>query len=70
MSNSEKESEMEPDGTPESSEEIYSSAISAVAPKVFQQEESQVEVSSSPAFQCLDEVRSFFLIYLIFSTHM
>ncbi|XP_025107838.1 coiled-coil domain-containing protein 146-like isoform X2 [Pomacea canaliculata] len=56
MSNSEKESEMEPDGTPESSEEIYSSAISAVAPKVFQQEESQVEVSSSPAFQCLDEL--------------
>ena len=34
----------------------YAPAISALPPKVVQQEESQVEVSSSPAFQCLDEV--------------
>lgn len=30
--------------------------ISALAPKVGGQEESEVEVSASPAFQCLDEV--------------
>lgn len=34
----------------------YAAPISAVAPKVVHQEESQVEVSASPAFQCLDEV--------------
>ena len=31
--------------------------ISALAPTVRTQEESQVEVSASPAFQCLEEVR-------------
>ncbi|XP_033110097.1 coiled-coil domain-containing protein 146-like [Anneissia japonica] len=31
-------------------------AIAPVAPKVFLQEEGQVEVSASPAFQCLDEL--------------
>ena len=31
--------------------------ISALAPVVRIQEESQVEVSASPAFQCLEEVR-------------
>ena len=35
----------------------YAAPISAVPPKVIHQEESQVEVSASPAFQCLDEVR-------------
>lgn len=30
--------------------------ISAVAPKATHQDDSQVEVSSTPAFQCLDEV--------------
>ena len=34
----------------------YSPPISAMPPKVVLQEESQVEVSASPAFQCLDEV--------------
>lgn len=34
----------------------YAPAISALPPKVIQQEESQVEVSASPAFQCLEEV--------------
>lgn len=34
----------------------YAAPISAVAPKVVHQEENQVEVSASPAFQCLDEV--------------
>jgi len=33
--------------------------ISALAPTVRTQEESQVEVTASPAFQCLEEVRSF-----------
>lgn len=36
----------------------YAAPISAVPPKVIHQEESQVEVSASPAFQCLDEVQS------------
>ena len=35
----------------------YLAPISARPPKVVAQEESQVEVSASPAFQCLDEVR-------------
>lgn len=34
----------------------YAAPISALPPKVIHQEESQVEVSASPAFQCLDEV--------------
>ncbi|KAJ8301978.1 hypothetical protein KUTeg_020965 [Tegillarca granosa] len=34
----------------------YAAPISALPPKVVQQEESQVEVSASPAFQCLDEL--------------
>ncbi|KAL4226619.1 hypothetical protein ACF0H5_014602 [Mactra antiquata] len=34
----------------------YAAPISAVPPKVIHQEESQVEVSASPAFQCLDEL--------------
>ena len=37
----------------------YAPAISALPPKVIQQEESQVEVSASPAFQCLEEVCKF-----------
>ena len=36
--------------------EEYATPISALPPKVVLQEENQVEVSSSPAFQCLDEV--------------
>jgi len=31
--------------------------ISAMAPTVRMQEESQMEVTSSPAFQCLEEVQ-------------
>ena len=34
----------------------YEAPISALPPKVIPQEESQMEVSASPAFQCLDEV--------------
>lgn len=34
----------------------YAPAISALPPRVIQQEESQVEVSASPAFQCLEEL--------------
>ena len=34
----------------------YSAPISAVPPRVMLQEEGQVEVSASPAFQCLDDV--------------
>jgi hypothetical protein len=34
----------------------YQPAIAAKPPKVLLQEESQFEVSSSPAFQCLDDV--------------
>ena len=37
--------------------EQYEPAIAPLAPKVILQEEGQVEVSASPAFQCLDEVR-------------
>ena len=36
--------------------EEYAAPISARPPKVVAQEESHVEVSASPAFQCLDEV--------------
>jgi len=37
----------------------YAAPISAQPPRVVHQEESQVEVSASPAFQCLDEVSTF-----------
>ena len=30
--------------------------LSALAPRVMHQDEAQVEVSSTPAFQCLEEV--------------
>lgn len=39
-----------------SDDEPYEPAIAPLAPKVILQEEGQVEVSASPAFQCLDEV--------------
>lgn len=51
----------------------YAPAISALPPRVIQQEESQVEVSASPAFQCLEEVgttlwwtKSVLLMYISF----
>lgn len=51
-------------------EEEYTPAISALPPKVVKQEENQVEVSASPAFQCLDEVKKMsccqFICLLIF----
>ena len=50
----EEEEEEGMEETPDSLE--YAAPISALPPKVVQQEESQVEVSASPAFQCLDEV--------------
>ena len=34
----------------------YAAPIAAVPPRVIVQEESQMEVSASPAFQCLDDV--------------
>ena len=34
----------------------YSPPISALPPRVLLQEEGQIEVSASPAFQCLDDV--------------
>ncbi|XP_072181857.1 coiled-coil domain-containing protein 146-like [Diadema setosum] len=37
-------------------DESYEPAIAPLAPKVILQEEGQVEVSASPAFQCLDEL--------------
>lgn len=40
----------------EKGQDEYEPAISAKPPKVHLQEESQVEVSASPAFQCLDDV--------------
>ncbi|XP_069141238.1 coiled-coil domain-containing protein 146-like [Argopecten irradians] len=40
----------------ESPGQKYETVISALPPRVVQQEESQVEVSASPAFQCLDEL--------------
>lgn len=44
----------------------YSPPISALPPRVVHQEEGQIEVSASPAFQCLDDVSydSFFEKYL------
>lgn len=46
----EEDYESDEGGSPESR------PISALAPTVRTQEESQVEVSASPAFQCLEEV--------------
>ena len=43
--------------------------ISALAPTVRTQEENQVEVSASPAFQCLEEVREFVLALVLYQ-HM
>jgi hypothetical protein len=40
----------------EASDELIERPISAVAPKVQQRDERQIEVSSTPAFQCLEEV--------------
>ena len=48
--------------------------ISALAPEVMHQDEAQVEVSSTPAFQCLEEVKIklnlvkslFFILFLFF----
>ena len=39
--------------------------LSAVPPRVIQHDEGQMEVSTSPAFQCIDDV-SIILFYLIF----
>lgn len=36
--------------------ETYELPISAIPPKVTLVEDSQMEVSASPAFQCLDDV--------------
>ena len=47
------ESESQP-AQPE--ENAYQPAISAIPPRVTLTEESQMEVSASPAFQCLDDV--------------
>ena len=38
--------------------------IAAIAPKVVQQDDSQVEVSSTPAFQCLEEVKKNLTIFV------
>ena len=62
MSDSEAGSHREtPDGdtVPDSLE--YAAPLSAIPPKVIHQEESQAEVSASPAFQCLDEVCIFLI---------
>ena len=37
----------------------YAPPISALPPRVVHQEEGQIEVSASPAFQCLDDVNIF-----------
>ena len=46
----------------------YAAPISALPPRVVQQEESQMEVSASPAFQCLDDVSIHCLIEWSFSS--
>ena len=60
----EEEEKKEGDGEEEGEEQVppeYTPPLSAVPPRVMPQEESQIEVSASPAFQCLDDVsfRSF-----------
>lgn len=55
--------EEEPREEEEEPSQRYTQPLSALPPRVVQQEESQVEVSASPAFQCLDEV-SFIINYL------
>ncbi|XP_064633168.1 coiled-coil domain-containing protein 146-like [Lineus longissimus] len=53
---SDTESEQESDGRTPSPSADYQPAIAAKPPKVLLQEESQFEVSASPAFQCLDDL--------------
>ena len=40
--------------------------LSAVPPRVVQQDEGQMEVSTSPAFQCIDDVRIITLSSLLY----
>lgn len=52
----------------EDHDDTFSLPISAVPPRVILQEESQIEVSSSPAFQCLDEVSFMCYFYHLHKT--
>jgi hypothetical protein len=36
--------------------ECRNKVLSAIAPKIIQQDDTEIEVSSTPAFQCLEEV--------------
>ena len=53
---SDAEGSRQDDRSDEGEQPDYAAPISALPPKVILQEESQMEVSASPAFQCLDEV--------------
>ncbi len=44
------------DGGDDQNPQDYAPPISALPPRVILQEESQMEVSASPAFQCLDDL--------------
>lgn len=44
------------EGVYDEEDDAHVAPIAALPPKVVLQEESQMEVSSSPAFQCLDDV--------------
>lgn len=48
----------------------YQPPIHAIPPRVTLTEESQMEVSASPAFQCLDDVCMMFTIELIYVISM
>lgn len=56
------------DGIEQVEEEIR--PLSAVAPKIFQQPDDgnvQIEISSTPAFQCLEEVFPILIMYIFLS---
>jgi hypothetical protein len=64
QTNNEKESSKKDDenSTTTTEYERKNKIISAVAPKILQQDDTQIEVSSTPAFQCLEEVIFIFLM--------
>lgn len=57
--------ELEADLQRDSENEQYELPISAIPPKVTLVEDNQMEVSASPAFQCLDDVCNFAHIFFI-----
>ncbi|GCB68055.1 hypothetical protein scyTo_0013775, partial [Scyliorhinus torazame] len=54
-----------PNPSEEEIDEDEEETITAVAPAVVFQEEELADVTTSPAFQCLDEVSSLLYLYMV-----